>query len=926
MNNYKQIVMTALFTICLLFAVNCLASNYIEDAEQYYKKGEFKAAIIQLKNQLKEKPQDAQARLFLGKIHLTMGNFKQADKEISRAYQLDQSSDDIVLTYAELLLTQRKYKKLNEILNNKFSDPEKENQRQIYNAYAYLGRNQLGEAKHILSDLMKKEEGNVQVYNGLAMLALVEKDYDEVRKWLNESIKKEPENTKTLQIEVNLLIVQKKYDNVLKIYNKLLKKSPDNLAFYLKRSAVKLQLKDMAGAESDAQNVLNKVNNQPNANYLLAQINLEQKHYKKAINAAQNVLNVLPNSHSAMLIIGIAQFAQGNFNQADKYLTQYLSVYPENLNVQNLLANIYLAQKNGEQAILILEGIEQQKRNKNAQILTTLGSAYLLAGEHQKGLEILNKARLLDPESYLIQKQLVVGQMKVGDIDSAILGLEQIVDYPQVNKEIQYLLIVSYIQQKQLQKAEDHLKVMMQKMPNDPGLYNLQAVLEQSKENNENAKIAFHKAIDIDDQYIPAYIGLAELASSQQDLSAAKKYYSKVIQVNSKYIKAYIYLAAIAEKENNVHEVEQQLKTALDQVKGNLNSQVRVAGLLSKWYIKQQTPEKIMPIAQNLNRQYLNNNTALSFLALAQIANKEDGKAQQTLRRIIITNGRDVKHRLLLVSILLKNQSNDNDIMTLLNELIALVPESSRPVVIKSAYLLKNKRYQQVLELADYAQKKFPEKSLGDQLKGDIYFIKKQYEFALKHYRAAYKIAQQETFLFAITDILIIQGQHKNALELLQSESKNKEKSLTFHFKLASLYQVKKEYNKSAEHYKKMLEIKEDHILAMNNLAWVYLQQNNPEALILAQKAYEKKPESAAIIDTYGYIQVKLGSVDIGVQLLEKAVALSPKAYDIKYHLAEGYHSNGNNKQASALLNSILKDNIEFPEKNNAQKLFNQLQ
>ncbi len=193
MKNFKQIISTGIFVLCLLLATNVIASNYLEEAKQYYEKGEYNAAIIQFKNHLKENPKDVTARFLLGTSYFKTGHIVQADKEISRAYQLDNNNEDVVLGYAQLLLVKKKFNETLQMLDRQFSVAEKENQRQIYRGYAFLGLNQLADAKQIFSELMGKQE-NIQIYNGLAKLAILENEYDEAKKWLNRSIEKDRNN------------------------------------------------------------------------------------------------------------------------------------------------------------------------------------------------------------------------------------------------------------------------------------------------------------------------------------------------------------------------------------------------------------------------------------------------------------------------------------------------------------------------------------------------------------------------------------------------------------------------------------------------------------------------------------------------------------------------------------------------------------
>ena len=924
MKTLKNIMLTGILTSCVTFASVSWAANYMEDAEKFFEKGEYKAAIIQLKNQLKENPEDFSARFLLGKSYLETGDVVQADKEISRAYQLNSSNEEFVITYAQLLLLQRKFKRVHEILDKKFSDPEKENQRLIYIAYAYLGENQLADAKQIFSG-MENQNQNIQVLNGLVKIAILEKEMDLAEQLLDSSLKIEPENVDTLKVKAIIEIINKKYDQALIIYNKLIQMQENNLSLYLKRAEIKIQLNDYQNAEKDVQKVLDKVKNYPQANYMLAQLKLHEGEYKDAEMAAQNVLNILPRHFNSMLILGVSNFAQGNYNQADKYLTQYLSANPDNLKIQNMLANVYLAQNKAEQALLILENIDEEKRNHTAEILMTMGSAYLLNGEHQKGIDALNKAKEMAPNNELIKKRLIDAQLKTGDIDSAISNLEKIADSEKTHQRANYLLVISYIQKKELKKAEDKLQELIQKTPNEPALYNLSAIVEKLKGDNETARKAYNQAIKLNDKFISAYVGLAELAILKEDWGSAKAYFLKVAEIDPKYIKVYIYLATVAEKQNDPNEMERQLKKGMIQAKGNVKSLVTLASLLSKFYLQQKSPEKIMSMALEINRNHPKDKAALSFLAAAQIVNKKKEEAMQTLTTIINNDVSDVKHRLMLANLLSEKKENKEQVLELIDAVISISPNDTKPVVLKAVFLLKNKDYQAAREVAEYAKKQFPGLALGYQLEGDTYRMELKLDKALKSFQEGYNIQPNNKLLFIIAAIQTGQGKEIEALKTLEDGLKNNDQDLQIHLTIAEIYQNRQQSDMAKKHYLQMLEIEADNVVALNNLAWIFAQEKNPQALTYAQNAYEKAPKSAAIIDTYGYILIKNGNFNEGIQLLREAISLAPEAYDIQYHLAEGYYLNGETKKAKVMLNSLLNKKIEFSEKDNAKNLYSRL-
>ncbi|MCW8930349.1 MAG: PEP-CTERM system TPR-repeat protein PrsT [Gammaproteobacteria bacterium] len=925
MMTIKKLIIACVFLSCIMISINTFSANYFEDAKQYLKTGNYNAAIIQLKNQLRDNPQDIDARFLLGETYLRLRDLKQANKEMGRAHELNPSNETISIAYARLLLLQKKYNKIDNILNIKFNSANNEIQSKLIKAYALLGKNKVTEAKQVFFELSTNTK-NIHAYTGLAKIAVLENEIEKANQLLNKAFVIDPNDESALKIKAIIEVGEKNYDNALNIYTKLIEKQNNNFSLYINRASVKVQQQDFQGAKADLQIVLNKIKNHPHANYVLSEIHLKEKNYKAAEISAQKVLNYIPRHYNSMLILGVANYAQANYNQADKYLTQYLSGNPNNLMVQNILANVYLSQNNTEQAILILEGIDEEKRNLNATILTTLGTAYFLAGEHQKGLSFFSKAKLLKPDSQLINKKLIDGQLRVGDIQGAITNLENLANSGQLDNKIRRMLIVSYLQQKQYQKAEKKVDEFIVKTPNNPELYNLKAIIQKIKGNNQLSIDAYNQALKIDIKFIPAYLGLAELAIQQNDLETANNLYSKVIKIDPKYVNAYIYLAKVSLQQGHDKNVEQQLLKGLEQSEGNIKAQISVADVLSRWYARQETPEKLMPIAQSFIKKFPNDELAYAFLAASQATNKQYKQAEKTLRTIIKKNENSIKHRMSLVSLLMQESDENSEVYELLDTIIKIEPFNIKPLIIKSDYLLKYGHYQQAMALAEYTQEQFPKKGLGMLLKGSVYRAENKLDNALIHYQKAYQLQPNNKLLLIIFDILNDQGKEADALNLLEGELKGEGNDMPLLAKIATIYHEKKNYQQAIQFYKKMLEIQPDNFLILNNLALVYAQEENPEALILSKKAYELSTDSALVADTYGYIQLKMGSKEKALDTLKQAEILAPKNNDIKFHLAEAYWLNGELEKAQKLLNLILEGNKEFSEKESAKELLNKLQ
>ena len=122
---------------------------------------------------------------------------------------------------------------------------------------------------------------------------------------------------------------------------------------------------------------------------------------------------------------------------------------------------------------------------------------------------------------------------------------------------------------------------------------------------------------------------------------------------------------------------------------------------------------------------------------------------------------------------------------------------------------------------------------------------------------------------------------------------------------LASVQQSDNKPDEALKLYQELIALQPNHAAALNNLAWIYQEQGNEEALSVSLKAYELDPQNAAIADTYGWILLKNGQQAESVEILEKAHKLAPGSEEIAMHLAEAYKATGDDDRARALLEKL---------------------
>ena len=92
----------------MLFAADD-AQRFLQQAKRLYENGEFRGAVIELKNALQENPSLAEARLLLGRTYLLLGDGQSAEKELKRAKALGMEGAELQVALAEAFVKQRRF-------------------------------------------------------------------------------------------------------------------------------------------------------------------------------------------------------------------------------------------------------------------------------------------------------------------------------------------------------------------------------------------------------------------------------------------------------------------------------------------------------------------------------------------------------------------------------------------------------------------------------------------------------------------------------------------------------------------------------------------------------------------------------------------------------------------------------------------------
>ena len=92
------------------------STAYVKEAEQYIAQGDLKAAEIQLRNAIREAPQDPVLRARLAEVYLQLGDAVAAEREARAARERNGNEADYLPVLADALLGQQKFANLMELV------------------------------------------------------------------------------------------------------------------------------------------------------------------------------------------------------------------------------------------------------------------------------------------------------------------------------------------------------------------------------------------------------------------------------------------------------------------------------------------------------------------------------------------------------------------------------------------------------------------------------------------------------------------------------------------------------------------------------------------------------------------------------------------------------------------------------------------
>jgi len=899
-------------------SVNEKSQQYYRDAQGYLDKGDINAASIQLKNAIRADPSNVSARYDLARIYLFLGDYAAAEKELTVARERGMADEKVLPLLAEAYLRQLKFDKVLEIARPGNFGKEQNARLLILRANAYLGKNDLKNAEKALEEAARTAPDFAGVYVARARLLDRKGDIGGAEAAIDKALSLQKDNLQALVLKGDYRRRQGDYAGAGKAYDAALKINPNNPNAGLGRIFVLIATNKLDEAQKAIDQFM-LARPLPMVYYLQALLFARKGELAPALNAIQEMQSAASKFPPALYMQAVLNMRLGQTEQALSFANQYHALVPRDLRGNLILAELYLRRREPQAAIEILKPVENAAKD-NFALLNLMGNAYLVMGDAAKANEYFSRALALAPENTAVKTRRAESLLAGDDITGGIGELERIVREDPKATRANVLLIMTYLRQKEYDKALAAAERLKAASPDSPVADNFRGAIFRAKGAFDKAKAAFEEALKIRPDYFPAAMNLADMARAAGKTDEAEKYYRSILQKDEKNVQAMVALARLEFDRKNPEAGIAWLEKAI-----RADARAKAPRLLLiDTLLRQGRKERALVIARDMVQALPKDAEAIYALARTQMAVGQTASALASFRQLVSLQPDNAQARYDLARALVR-QKNMGDAVAVLDKAIGKFPDFLPARQLRLQIEARTNSPDAALKLAREWQGAMPDKAMGDMLVADVLYSMDRFEEAEKAYRAALAKSPSPGLVQRLYQTLKRAGNDAGARRVLTDWLKEHENDQTVRYLLSSDMIASGEYDRAIAEAEKILKANPRNAAVLNNLAWLYDQKQDPRAEETARKALELAPSAPEVADTLGWMLIQKSKLEEGRKLLEQAHAGAPKHPQIAYHLAVARARSGDTAGAVKILEDLLSGKARFEEREEAAALLKSL-
>ncbi len=902
-------ILSLSFACLLLLAGGCSKpltdAEHLARAESAREEGDRRTAVIELKNALRQNPRNIEARRLLGEIYVEMGDGAAAEKELKKAVELGLAREAVALPLARALRLQNKYE---ELLTD-IPLPSTLGEDQLAWLYTYRGDAWLSLGK------IDKAETNYQkalalvaefppAELGLAHINLTRGDTNTAERIITDVLKRNTQEALAWRLQALIEQNRNHLEKAEAAYSRAIEYA-GTLPDHVQRALIRLRLGRIQEAKEDLKTLESQAPEHYLTHYVNGLIALAERRYEDSQHALEEALNANPNHPESQYFLGIAHQAQGHVEQADRLISKIVATYPHSINARQALALIKLQQKQFDQAKKVLQPILQVQPNDPTS-LQLIATAEMELGNHEAAIQYLQRLFESDPESEEYARALGYGYLAIGKESESIPILRQVLEKDPDSLPAVVGLAFAYLREGNVDAATPLIDRIGSLAPDSVLYYSFQGFLHLARHDPKTAKSYFRQGLEKHPANPELVHSLAQLALRENDAEKAKRLYQQALEKHPNHLLTRLRLAHLAKTLGDWDLFVSQLQAA----HRNHPKAPEPVLALAHHYIKTGQPDRAQTLLNEILDKHSDNPTVIDLLAQAQLAAEQPARALETAKHLVqlLPDAPHAYHLLAQAYSALRNfpqaqqaiwkalEKDPNYLpsQVALVRLLLYQGKSSEAKRRLNHLLAAHPDNRWVLETAGWA-------ALGTgELKKAVGFFR---TLAERH------PSSENTANLA--GALWRAGQREEALQVLERWNSQHPKDNRIRYLRVGFHIDRQEKGQAIRLLEELLRHQPDHVLALNDLAWLITDTDPKRAKALMAKAVELAPKATAIRDSQAMLLLEQGYTDKALDIL-RSLATIDQNPEIRYHLIQALVKKGEFDEAKRLADELEKVSPRF--------------
>jgi|GEM_PF-5745957 len=853
-------------------------------------------ALVMLKGLIQNHPEHDEAQKLLGELYFRLGNFPLATRTLKRALTLDPNNPQIHLLYVQSLIAEKQYAAALEAINSREETPETKSLATALSTLALVGLNRTEAAATALNSLPAQEPEHYLALYARSRFHQATGNSDRSIAFAKQAIAEAPDNALLHRHLGELLLDRQLYQAAVVEFQAAIEATGDsrvtaqNLTIKLKLLQSHLAAGQLDAAKAVLAELLSAAANHPATNYFSGLIAYQEGDFVQSETDAVTTLTSIPNHAPAQLLAGLASYEMKKYEQANMYLERFLVTQPSHQLARKKLAATLLHLDRPHRAEAELNKLaDTGKDGPLQQIISSLERSLSGESPDQSALD------------ELIQR-----------LDAA----------PAARLESATAAVQRLLSNRQYAEAQIQLTALLNDSPDNTTYLNLAGATAALLGKMDRAEQLFRQALVINPEALDTTLNLGLLLTALNQPEQAYTLYEDLARKKPDATPLLLELAKLADRLQRYSKALYWLQRVVETDPQNVEQWQILIG----HHLRSGDYADARQLAKKALTFIPNNSDIQQLLARAHSGLGEHNRGIEIIDQLI-KKGSDTGTLYLQRGRLQIAAGQRTEALNSFRLAYEEIPQKYVAAGQLAAFEFLMGQEKLAFEIAKRYNSEHPEDPRGYALKSNLLAKKGDLSGAAEELGKAQKIAPTAAWTLLYIDALIRNKQPDRAFGVGEQWLREQPTARGFRQQLAKRYLFDKNYQRSSQHYIRLLDQGVRDADLLNNLSWALHQLKNPDALKYAEQALQSNPGDLQTTDTLAWILIDSGKdprrgTELLLALSDDVTALPPTA---QYHLAVGLTATNRSSEATEILKPLIASGTKFDEILNATELLKRL-